>query len=348
MKRLFITSLLVLVMFLSNAPVAKAHHYIYFSEDPLNQKPNWEGVENGVFLKWATTNSPMIYYAEPNLSADVSAVFSNYYNAVPLAYQSTTNPAQADLSFLESQTPCGSVSNDGCYDPYAFDYGAPHNASYTEKARIYIKPGLAYQRAQIAHALGKFYGLHKRNIDDFSPGSNPSELSVMDMYDQQQGPTLVDKTRLRAFWGKLDTYNRNLPPNDPFDWRKGDLAITGITFQDYYTGKYMTAFKWRDLARSEQVHQVGAYWGYYDYGQQRYIWNSTPFYTTDRLVDIGLNFYLGGYSVDIGDKFMEDNIFPRDYITTGPAGYVMMCVKPYFPGVANWGSFRCSNPLYIP
>jgi len=105
-------------MFLSSAPIAEAHHYIYRAEDPTKQDPDWQGVENGVFLKWATTISPMIYYAEPNLSDDVSVVFLNWYNAVPLGYQGTINPAEADLFFYEIQAPCGDASNDGCYDPY--------------------------------------------------------------------------------------------------------------------------------------------------------------------------------------------------------------------------------------
>ena len=349
MKRLFVALILASFIFLSNVPVVEAHHYIYFSEDPLNQKPDWPGVENGVFLKWATTNLPVKYYAEPNLSNDVSAVFLNWYVAVPLGWQGTINPAEADLFFYESQAPCGIASNDGCYDPYVFDYGYPHNASYTYKARIYIKPGLPYQRAQIAHELGKFYGLHNRFIDNSdSPTTNPSELSVMDipLNDQLQGPSQVDKTRVRAFWGKHDTYQRNGYPNDPFEWPKGDLAITGITFQDYNPPfKYIAAFKWRDLAWTEQVQQMGAYWGYYDYPQNRIIWDNTPFYENAHMADIGLNFYLGAYRVDLGDKFMEDNIIPRDF---KPAGYVMLCGKPYFPGVIDWGSFRCSNPLYIP
>lgn len=312
MKRLFVALILVSFMFLSNVPVAEAHHYTYFAEDPLNQKPDWPGVENGVFLKWATTNLPVKYYAEPNLSADVGIVFLNWYQAVPLAYQSTTNPAEADLFFYESQTSCDDASNDGCYEPYVFDYGAPLNASYTYKARIEIKPGLSYQRAQIA---------------------------------QLQGSTLVDKTRVRAFWGKTDTYQRNLPPYESFEWPKGDLAITGIKFKECAECKYWASFKWRDVAWGEQVHQMGVWWGWYDVIEDRIIWDYTPFYENTYQVDIGLNFYLGGYRVDLGDKFMGDDIIPRDY---KPAGYVMMCGKPYFPGVADWGAFRCSNPLYIP
>lgn len=202
-----------------------------------------------------------------------------------------------------------------------------------------VKQGISFKRSAIAHELGHLYGLQERYIDQPSTYNNPSELSVMDMpvYDLQEGPTLVDKTRVRAFWGKSDYVYEN---GILHLWQKGDLSITGTAYQDYDTGVYIAAFTWRDLAWAEQTHAVG-FW----YSANGTNWEYNPFYSKDHMTDIGLHLYLGGDRVDLGDRTMEEYIIPRDW---KPAGWVKMCSSPYFVGVQEWGSFRCSNAVYIP
>lgn len=347
MKRLFII-ILITVVTLSNILPVEGHHYIYFAEDPERQMGDWQGIENSVFVKWATDGSALKYYVlQEGIKEDVAAVFSNWYAAITLPYQETTNIGEADLFFAELVDPCGRTDWDACFNPYDFTYREPQKASYTAKAQIHIRQGITFRRAAIAHELGHLYGLHERYIDQPTVASNPSELSVMDRSfdDLQEGPTIVDKTRVRAFWGKSDyVYEGN---GVYYLWKKGDLSITATTYWDYSISKYKAAFTWRDLAWTEQVHQMGAYWGYEDTSENPpvIVWDTTPFLTKTYLENIGLHLFLGGDKTDLGDTYMEDIIIPRDF---KPAGYFRMCGSPYFVGVQEWGSFRCSNSVYVP
>ncbi len=349
MKRLFIIILITLVT-LSNILPVQGHHYIYRAEDPEKQMDDWQGVENSIFVKWATDGSTLKYNVMmDSMKANVAAAFNNWYAAISLPYQETNFQNEADIIFIEINTPCGVDNWDACFEPHNFTYREPQKASYTAKAFIWVKPSLPYQRSLIAHELGYLYGLHERYVDQPSVDSNPSELSVMDrsFTDLQEGPTIVDKTRVRAFWGKSDYVYEG---NGVYSlWKKGDLSITATAYQDYDTDKYIAFFAWRDLAWSEQVHKMGAYWGFENTQNPPVIvWESTPFYNHTHLANIGLHLFLGGDRTDLGDTYMEDYIIPRDYRPTDPAGWVRMCGAPYFRGVQEWGSFRCSNAVYIP
>lgn len=344
---------LTITLTLAAALPVSAHHYIYLAEDPEVQEDDWQGIENMVFWRWAWDGSALRWWAQEGyFKSDVAEVFQRYYAIVPLPYDPpVANRGDADLTLEEKTVPCGNPDAEACYVPDNFTYHSEMRASYIAHAYIEIRSNLPYEYriAAIAHELGHFYGLHDRYVDNGGePGSpNPSELSIMDAgLDDSllNGPSLVDQGRLKAFWGKSDLVYENGQYNNT--WYKGDIAITGTAYRDNETGQYIAIFSWRDLAWGEQAHAVGFY-----YSANGTIWELNPFLSRNHTTDVGLQFYLGGDRVDLGDVTLQESIYPRSY---KPAGYFKMCGAPFFirlpgtPPEGEWGSFRCSNAVYIP
>ena len=317
-----------------------AVYYTYRAEDPTKQDTAFAGIENQVFVWWwLGSDFPVIWWADPALSADASASITSWTYYIPFLYAPASSEESATLKFKAMACP-GLPYASACLQTDRYYVDADLKANYILLPTIYVnptpyaccpltqKPWSDWGRKRVmTRELGSFYGLQKRYIGQ-NEQCNGDELTIMDGIklknntiehcDEKEGPQIPDRDRVEAYWGKPDPSNRR----------------TDITVSGWSVGP-IGYFTWKDMAWADMRHHVGLY---YIYGSQWEL-KHLEFITTN----VGTHFLTEDRQIQwTGDR--------RNY--NGDPGQYRSCVSAHSaayapPGYTIGGPVRCSEEVTL-